>query len=110
MAEFRSDLIVKVYNGGGEYELVQPLVYHSELAGTIVVPAGFHTDFASIPKFLPITKAFLGERGRKAAVIHDYLYRNGIGTREQADAIFKEALYATENWFVARVMWAGVRL
>lgn len=109
MARFLSELVLKELPDK-EWELVEPLVYESDIVGRVIVPAKFKTDLASIPPFLPITKAILNGKGRKAAVVHDWYYRLGIGTRKQADAVFKEALFATESWAVAWFMWAGVRL
>lgn len=40
----------------------------------ITVPAGFETDFASIPRILRLIIPKLG-RHNKAAVIHDYIYQ-----------------------------------
>lgn len=59
--------------------------------GVITVPKGFKTDFASIPRMArPI---FTGhDRTRKAAVIHDYLYRQKVGDRKTADRIFLRAM------------------
>ena len=67
-----------------------------------VVPRGFETDLASIP---PIFAAFgFTKLGRydKAAVVHDYLYRQIAATEKDplqqtmsrflADAIFREAM------------------
>ena len=63
-------------------------------AELIVVPSGFITDFASVP--LAIQMFLPKSIGRRAAVLHDYLYRtNGEGgryTRYEADCIFLEAL------------------
>jgi hypothetical protein len=56
------------------------------------VPAGFVTDFASVPGF---AKAFVPEFGRwaEAAVVHDWLYAIGAdGQRREADRVFREAL------------------
>lgn len=53
----------------------------------LTVPVGFKTDFASIPRFfwriLPPWDKHL-----PAAVAHDYMYRNGLRTRKEADKIF----------------------
>jgi len=77
-----------------KYELTAPLSYFSALAGVIVVPAGFVTDFASIPRAAwslldPEDPVILF-----ASVVHDYLYSAGesAGTREQADAVLIEAM------------------
>jgi hypothetical protein len=56
-----------------------------------VVPAGFETDFATIPKiFWPIVDI----RGlvSKASVLHDYMYRNHTCSRRKTDKIFLKML------------------
>jgi hypothetical protein len=58
---------------------------------SVVVPSGFVTDLASIPRaFWQI----LRPEGRHAyaAVVHDYLYWTQTRPREEADMIFKFAL------------------
>jgi hypothetical protein len=77
----------------------------------VVVNEGFATDFASIPRLFWTILPPTGRYG-KAAVIHDYLYREvrySI-TRKEADAIF---LYAMRQKSVGRItfciMWAAVR-
>jgi len=81
------------------YVLVEPFSYESETYGKVVVPAGFKTDFASIPRIAwryldPEDKCIL-----YPSVIHDYIYSQSgaladgvVFTREQADKIFKEAM------------------
>jgi len=57
----------------------------------VIVPAGFVTDLASIPRgFWSIRRP----EGRHAfaAVVHDFLYWTQTTTREEADNIFKQAM------------------
>lgn len=53
----------------------------------ITVPKGFTTDATSVPRlfwsFLPPLRRYT-----KAAVVHDYLYRTYLKTKEEADKIF----------------------
>lgn len=78
----------------------------------IRVPAGFVTDFASIPRFFWRVLPPTGSYG-KAAVVHDYLYRTTTFpvTRKQADCIFHEAMgtLGTAGW-VRSVMYRAVRV
>ena len=55
------------------------------------VPAGFETDFLSIPK---LARYFIRPRDYiEAAVIHDWLYAVGEpGRRQHADSVFRDAL------------------
>jgi hypothetical protein len=95
----------------GLWRLGHPLVYQSDLLGkTITVPAGFVTDFASIPR-LPIVYLAVGGRGDRAAVAHDWLYSSQAVDRATADAILREALLATGyGSLLANMFYAAVRL
>jgi len=83
-----------------------------QLKRLIAVPVGFETDLASVPRALwrlfPPCGPYL-----EAAVVHDYLYSLG-GTesdREQADAIFLEAMEALGVGPMSRrLIWAAVRV
>lgn len=59
------------------------------------VPAGFETDFASVPR-LPFTYWLFGNIAHRPAVVHDWLYNAG-GTdeqREYADNVLYHAMLA----------------
>lgn len=100
---------------GHNWLVTRDFVYVTEipLAGgsMILVPAGFVTDFASIPRVLWVLLPPTGEYGR-AAVIHDYLYRTpGKATRGQADSVFLEAMKAAGvGWFTRMTMYSAVRV
>jgi hypothetical protein len=73
------------------------------------VPAGFETDFASIPKLfwsiLPPNGKYTG-----AAVIHDFLYHHHRYTRKRSDQIFREAMKVLGvNWLTRGIMYQAVR-
>ncbi len=93
------------------WRLTQDLVFESAVLGrNIVVPKGFVTDFASVPR-LPFAYLVAGGHAEAPAVIHDYLYRRGGSTRAQADAVFREAMAADDQpWWRRNLMWAAVRL
>jgi len=76
----------------------------------IIIPFGFVTDCASVPRWLWSVIPPIG-RYTKAAILHDYLYRKGIFTKEQADLIFFEAMKILncEVW-KRNAMYAGVRV
>lgn len=109
--EFRSPLRVEVtvdHKYPGEYVLTEQFVYYSPvLGGQVVVPAGFKTDFASIPKSVLDIPGFIGHR---AATIHDYLVRNWtLEKRRTADTIFYEALLTSGvESDVAYLMYSAV--
>ena len=61
---------------------------------TVTVPAGFYTDFASVPR-LPVIYRKYGNTGHEAAIIHDYLYRLDsvpLVSKDVADRTFYDAL------------------
>lgn len=94
--QFGSKLIVED-NDGFPFILHQDLVYFTKVGAPagkinkIVVPAGFKTDYASIPRFFWRVLPPVGKYDR-AAVVHDYLYHyNGV-TRKQADDVLLEAM------------------
>ena len=93
------------------WRVTAPLVFYSEhLAREITVPAGFITDFASVPR-LPVAYLLAGGEADEASVVHDYLYHSHELARADADAVFEEAMAATgQPWWRRKLMWAGVRL
>jgi hypothetical protein len=57
-----------------DFELSQPLVFHGRTGFEIIVPAGFVTDFASVPRVLWSILPPYGPWTR-GAILHDYLWR-----------------------------------
>lgn len=95
----------------GEWVLTSALVYQSDVAKrTFVVPPGFKTNLASVPR-LPIIFWLTGDTSSEAAALHDSLYSTREVTRAVADAVLREASEVTgvpawRRW----MMWAGVRV
>lgn len=113
MSGFQSKLQVELVDPdmSGVWRLLAPLVYQSDAAGqTFTVPAGFETDFASVPR-IPLIYELTGNTSQEAATLHDWLYTTGTVSRSMADAVLKEASIATNvpRWR-AWLMWAGVRI
>lgn len=76
------------FDDGENWVLGNNLVY--KLRGTdqeIVVPRGFVTDFASVPR---VFWTLFPRHGRytRASILHDFLYWDQSCTREQADELF----------------------
>jgi hypothetical protein len=93
MSSFTTPLSL-TFMDGKTWTVNQEFVYKiggPESEFEIKVPAGFPTDFASIPRVFWRVLPPTGEYG-KAAVVHDYLYSTQIGTREWSDKIFLEAM------------------
>lgn len=96
----------------GAWELTSALVFVSVVIDkVIVVPVGFRTDYASVPR-LPVAYLLFGGVAEEAAVVHDYLYTSYVVgvTRAQADDVFAEALkvMGVPAWRRGP-MWAAVR-
>jgi len=109
--DFCEPLILEYLNGR-RWRLVQAFTYHSQLAErAFIVPAGFVTDFASIPRCFWRVLPPTGEYG-KAAVVHDGNYReNTTVTRKMADDVFLEGMrdLSVPAW-KAQIMYHAVRL
>lgn len=92
------------------WRLLEPLTYESPRLGrTLSVPAGFVTDFASVPR-LPLTFLLAGDKAHEAAVLHDWLYTTHETDRATADAVFRDAIREQNSAITAGLMWAAVRL
>ena len=100
------------YNEGenGQFILEERMVYYSLILDNIVIPAGFVTDFASIPRIFRAIHPVNG-RHRKAAVVHDYLCRSIEVKRKDADNVFLEAMKVcgVKGWR-SRQMFLAVRI
>jgi hypothetical protein len=116
MSHFVTDLDVRRHTDGstdgrGTWMLLAPLKYCSdELYQLITVPAGFITDFASVPR-IPVAFLLTADAGHAAAVIHDWAYTTHFVSRAKSDALFREALRSSgEPAWRVWLMWLGVRI
>lgn len=93
------------YLGNGRYVTIADLSFVG-----INVPIGFRTDLASTPRiFWNIFPPF--GKYEKAAVVHDYLYHFGIGTRKDADKKFLEGMKLLKvPFWKRRMMYSAVRM
>ncbi len=93
------------------FMLLDNLVYYSIEQGLkISCPVGFISDGPSVPR-VPGLFLLFGHRGKRAAVVHDWLYRNLLLPRDICDAIFREGLEDSGKWaFTSGGMYAGVRV
>lgn len=95
------------------WELLAPFEYHIgqyPSAQVIRVPVGTVTDLASVPRILWVIFPPHG-RYAKAAIVHDYLYAQGIGTKAWADLVFLESMEVLGVPKVRRkLMYCAVRL
>jgi hypothetical protein len=96
------------------WRLVGSLWYESDfLRSDVIVPEGFLTDFASVPR-VPLFYWLLGDKAHHEAVIHDYLYRFDsvpVVSRADADEVFLEAMRCRKkSVWVRWPMYMGVRM
>jgi len=111
---FISDLVVREL-ADGKKQLKLPLIYQNG-ESAFIVPLGFLTDFASIPR-LPLIYLVFNGLSNKAATLHDYLYSSRGFSRSRADQTFLQAMLAenTPKWkaycayYAVRLCGKGVR-
>jgi len=95
------------------FSLAEDLVWDASLNGgscCVRVPAGFETDFASVPRLFWRLFPPIGDWMR-AAAMHDYLYEKTRASKALADAMFWEGLIADDvSAWTRRLMYWAVRL
>lgn len=112
MSQFTTELNVRPLNDGISWVLLDEFSYDVGFLGsgdTITVPAGFITDFASIPKFAwSIIGGPWGKYG-KAAVIHDYLFATQQRSWKETNQIFLEGMKVLGvSWMKRTTMYSLV--
>lgn len=113
MGYFPKALIVEDIPGtDNKWKVYEPFVYYvgdRKNEDTIIVPKGFITDFASIPRFLWTLLDPVGPY-RGAALIHDYLYNQQTRKRKACDQILLEACKDLGvNWITRWTIYVNVR-
>jgi len=98
--------------GDRTWKLLAPVIYRGNF-GDWTVPAGYITDFASVPRLLWILFPQSG-RWDQAAVVHDWLITDALPAGRiisaRVDAEFRGALKVLNVGLIKRwLMWAGVR-
>lgn len=107
---FKDPLVVEKLVDGKNWKVRCGFTYTTEDGMDIIVPDGFITDFASIPRGLWNIFPPTGKYGH-AAVVHDFLYRNTSVPRDKCDKIFLQAMEELQvNWIVRRTIYHSVRL
>ena len=119
MSSFTKPAIVKI-DSPNSFTLMEDFEYYREgnENDVIRIPAGFDTDFASIPRFLWTYLPPLGTKRNpyfKASVLHDHLYDiicdYPISGRKEADKIFLEAMKAIGiQWHVRYILYFAARI
>lgn len=128
VGKFMDPLHVEFLDGHG-WRLLKSFDYHlgaPDGSERVVVPAGFVTDFASVPRGLWNLLPPTGPYG-KSAVIHDYLYQHrlvrcqfgAVGEfervrlveRDEADEIFHEGMIVLGVRRLVRLpVYVGIRV
>ena len=108
---FESDVVVREVTDN-TWQLVEPLRYAGN-TDRFIVPAGFQTDFASVPRAFVWLIPKYG-RYTKAAILHDFLCTEsaaGRFDRDDADGIFRRVMRELGVPFLRRwLMWGAVSL
>ena len=125
---FLTPLDVRLKDGDRIWIVASPLKYYSELLQqTITVPPWFEsenvdaekaelfeTDFASIPRYIPLASNVLLDRAHREGVLHDMLYRIDsvpVVERVMADRILLEAMESAQKpWYIRYPIYWGVRI
>ncbi len=87
----------------------EPLQYEGARED-FTVPVGFTTDFASVPRLL---WAIIPPTGKytKAAVMHDWFYREKFLSRKDADGLFRRMMKESGvPWWRRQAMYRAVRM
>jgi hypothetical protein len=109
---FESDSVTVRRADDTTWTVVEPLVYRGR-SQTFVVPRGFGTDFASVPRVVVWLIPRFG-RYTLPAILHDWLVTEGLRQRlvspRDADGIFRRSMRELGVPVVRRwLMWTGVR-
>lgn len=118
VAHFVSTLWLEDLDGTNSIVAAPLIFFSAELRGVVVVPTGFQTNFASIPRAL---WCFIPKRGKHdwAAVLHDAAYEGRLHTstgrrmhliKKLADRLFLEALVVRKvSKWQRRMMYDAVQ-
>lgn len=75
------------------------------IVGPYLVPKGFQTDLASVPR--AVRSLVSKVDGIEASVVHDYLYHTRMVSRDEADRVFLDLLAdAVPAWKRWSMFWA----
>ena len=112
MSQFTTELVVEQIDDK-YWKLIEGFEYHvGEYPSDeiVKVPAGFITDFASVPKIfhsiLPPTGPY-----KAAAMVHDFCYQTAIYSKTKSDLIFLEGMKVLNvSMWIRQLMFYSVFL
>lgn len=112
MSNFQTPLDVRANDDGKTFTILQAFDYQigDDPERRIVVPAGFETDFASVPQLFWNILPPWGIYG-KAAVLHDWNYHRQEFNRKFCDDLLMESMttLGVSGW-KRWAIYMGVRL
>lgn len=88
-----------------EWILLEDIFYTFKSLGvdkTIIIPAWFRTDWASVPSICWWFGTPMWTDTLASAIFHDYVYRTHLYPRDIADQFFNELMIACWVWFFKR--------
>ena len=108
---------IEILDDGRHFRLIRDYCYYvTDPDGEkIIVPAGYVTDFASVPRLFWTFGIDPFGKPARAAIVHDYLFstggriKNPPYTRDQANRIFYDAMGVLGVNKIKRwLMWKAV--
>lgn len=106
---FRTAAVLRTCRESGQWRLEMPMVWETP-EEIIVIPPGFRTDLASIPRLLQAIVP-VNDKHREAAILHDFLFVVQDRPRDQVDALFLRAMAASGVRTIQRLaMYLAVRI
>jgi len=110
MITYRGELHLAEVPGSEDWELLEPVAMEWD-GMEYIAPAGFRTDFASIPRWAwHIVGHPLHGSHRWEALFHDLLCRRQLMPRREADRWFRLALIQRGGHVGPWLKWGAVRL
>jgi hypothetical protein len=97
------------FDQGRRFRLLEDLTF-DDGSTRVIVPAGFITDFNSVPRGL--WNVFPPWQFPEAGVVHDYLYQHpGLRSRQECDAVHKLVLQVLGcGWFKRQSAYLAIRM
>jgi len=111
MKYYLSDLSVTPLFNGKDWELLEDYYLDLPIIGQAKIDKGFVFDFASIPRIFRLFFQPATGKYRLPALVHDFLYRENLCTRIEADDIFLILMKdAGVNYFKRYSIYWAVRM
>ena len=105
-----TELDLTPIHGGRKWKLIKDweiLVKGHKL----IIPKGFITDFATVPRWLWLIFPPATGKYRKATIVHDWMYVTAYKTKQIADKLFLYILESSKVRFTKRyLMYYAVKL